>query len=440
MKNDYKDSKFRKWLDQLQQESWELELLISGFAIFGLFMVYKPLSLSIKVANNEGHTFQLIISIIAIIASSILIFNLLLHIILRGIWIGALGLRYVSGDIDYEELNYSEKFTSYLKNKIGSFDKYIAILENYCSVLFAVSFLLIFYMLSVVLSFLYVAAIAQFLIDNESYGGVFNIIGIILLFVFLLGILLTLVDFIGQGILKKNKRISKFYFPVYWLFSYLTLSFLYRPLVYNFLDNKFGKRLTFMLVPAYIAIMILTSVKYQNSNYLEIEKSSSSYYADSRNYDDMLSNDDDFVKIASIPSKVILDPYLKVFIDYTAKVEDQIFSYNEKIKPKTDRRGLNISYIFTDNPYSNSKVRDSLTRAYLNTFNEMYIVVIDSMDYDTNFLITTNNKKYLGFETFLNIKDLSEGKHQLKIKRRKIKNKDTLILTRISIPFWHFKD
>ena len=126
MNNDYKDSKFKRWLDKLQQESWELELLISGFAIFGLITAYEPLSLSIKVADNEGHTFQLIISIIAIIASSILIFNLLLHIILRGLWIGTLGLRYVFGDIDYEELKYSEKFTSYLKNKIGSFDKYIA--------------------------------------------------------------------------------------------------------------------------------------------------------------------------------------------------------------------------------------------------------------------------------------------------------------------------
>jgi len=195
-----------------------------------------------------------------------------------------------------------------------------------------------------------------------------------------------------------------------------------------------------MLVPIYILILILASIKYQNSNYLEIEKSSSSRFADSRNYDDMLNDDDNFVRIASIPSKVILDPYLKVFVDYTEKVEDQIFSYNEKIKPKIDQRGLNISYLFTNNPYDNSIERDSLTREYLKTFNEMYIIVIDSMDYDTNFLITTNNKKDLGFETFINIKDLSEGKHQLKINRRKIKDKDTIIITRISIPFWHFKD
>ena len=34
MSNNYKDSKFKELLNKLQQESWQLELLISGFAMF----------------------------------------------------------------------------------------------------------------------------------------------------------------------------------------------------------------------------------------------------------------------------------------------------------------------------------------------------------------------------------------------------------------------
>ena len=37
MSRDYKNSAFKELLDRLQQESWQLELLISGFAIFGGF-------------------------------------------------------------------------------------------------------------------------------------------------------------------------------------------------------------------------------------------------------------------------------------------------------------------------------------------------------------------------------------------------------------------
>lgn len=39
-----KDKKgFAKWLETLQQESWQLELIISGFAIFLLVGTYDPL-------------------------------------------------------------------------------------------------------------------------------------------------------------------------------------------------------------------------------------------------------------------------------------------------------------------------------------------------------------------------------------------------------------
>jgi hypothetical protein len=438
MSNDYRDPVFKKWLDQLQQESWQLELIISGFAIYGLFMAYEPLSLSAKVAENEQHLYQLIISVIGLIACSILIFNLLLHVILRGLWIGALGLRYVSGDIDYDKLNYSPKFTNFLKKKIGSFDKYIATLEDYCSILFAVSFLLIFYVLGIVVSFVSIVVIAVYLIDNDAENGFLNTFGIILLLVVLFGMFLTLIDFIGQGILKKNKWISKIYFPIYRLFSLLTLSFLYRPLVYNFLDNKFGKRVTFMLIPIYAIIIFIASIDYQNSNYLELDRSSSSNYANSRNYDDLLSDDDSFVRIASIPSKVIHESFLKVFVDYSENLESQIFSYNKGLKPENDRRGLNFKNIFTSNPFENSKKQDSLTLEYLNSFNEMIIVMIDSTNYDNDFLIATNSKKQMGFETFINIKDLQEGKHLLKINRRKIKDKDTITVRNISIPFWYF--
>ena len=85
----------------------------------------------------------------------------MIHVILRGLWIGALGLRYVSGDIEFDKLNYQNKFTGYLKKKIVSFDRYVARLENYCSVMFAVSFLLIFYVISIFMVIISIVIIAR---------------------------------------------------------------------------------------------------------------------------------------------------------------------------------------------------------------------------------------------------------------------------------------
>ena len=100
MSEDYNKPAFKKLLQKLQEESWQLELLISGFAIFGLFSAYEPLKFAIIEATNDGIIHKAIIAKIAFTSCTILLFNLLLHVLLRGLWIGALGLRYVSGDIE----------------------------------------------------------------------------------------------------------------------------------------------------------------------------------------------------------------------------------------------------------------------------------------------------------------------------------------------------
>ena len=162
MNNDYRSPAFKKWLDKLQTESWQLELIISGFAIYGLILTFEPIEIKMMFAQFRDNKLDGVIWSIVGMASYILTFNLVVHVLLRGLWIGAIGLRYVSGDIDYQKLNYSEKFTKFLKRKVGSFDRYIAKLENYCSVLFAISFLLIFILLGSFFSSLWLQQLAIF--------------------------------------------------------------------------------------------------------------------------------------------------------------------------------------------------------------------------------------------------------------------------------------
>ncbi len=441
MSTNYKDKKFQELLDKLQQESWQLELIISGFAIFALFTVYPKITLALQVAQNDNEIPYFVIMLIALIACSILLFNLLVHVILRGLWIGALGLRYVSGDIDFESLNYHNRFTKYLKKKIVSFDKYVATLENYCSVLFAVSFLLIFYVISITMMILAIVAISILILDNDSLPKTPRIIiGVILLVFFSFGAIFTFLDFITQGYLKKKNWLSKIYFPFYWVFSFVTLTFLYRPLVYNFLDDRFTKRLSFFLVPAYITILIFTSFKYKKSNYLHRPKNlSSTIYLDKREYDNLLTKEKDFVKRASIQSKVITDPFVKIFRVFDENVENNIYKYHPSLKPKEDERGFKSGIHFSDGNNFSSKKRDSLSKKYLAVFNSMYKVQIDSINYKTDFLISKNKQNQIGFETYISTSKLIKGKHTLKLNRSKIKESDTTQVTDAIIPFWYFK-
>ncbi|TYA71362.1 hypothetical protein [Seonamhaeicola marinus] len=440
MNNDYNNPAFKKLLQKLQEESWQLELLISGFAIFGLFTAYEPLSVSAMEAKNAQQIYKFIISIVALISCAILIFNLLLHVLLRGLWIGALGLRYVSGDIDYDSLNYSRRFTKYLKIKVGSFDKYIGILENYCSIIFAISFLLIFYVLALTFTIIVIALIGNYIIGNDALPSwISKGVGIVLMLFVTFGALLTFFDSITQGLLKKKNWISKVYFPIYWVFSFITLSFLYRPIIYNFLDNKFGKRLSAFLVPLFILLFFATSFKYNNSNYFNGDLRSTTFTLNNHNYEDLFDEKLEEINRVFIQSKVISDPYIKVFVKYDDNIEDRMFYYNPGLKPKKDIRGIKSDIQISNNWISSGK-KDSLQNAYVKTFNSIYFISIDTLKLNTEFLVGKTKKGTLGFETYLGTSSLSEGKHILNLKRYRIKEKDTAILTIARIPFWYYKN
>ena len=444
MSEDYTKPAFKKLLQKLQEESWQLELLISGFAIFGLISAYDPLKIGIIEATNQGVLHRAIIAQVAWVSCIILLFNLLLHVLLRGLWIGALGLRYVSGDIDYDELNYSEKFTTYLKKKVGSFDRYIARLENYCSIIFAISFLLIFYMLALTFTIIAIVLTAEYVIDNDNLPGwLSKVLGIPLIIFIVLGMFLTFIDFVTQGWLKKKKWISKLYFPFYLVFSFITLSFLYRPIVYNFLDNKFGKRVSLVLFPIFILVVMLSSLNHNFSNYFSEHVSANTYTTSDRNYEDLVAKDDElFIDEAAIQSKIITENYVKVYIKLSESIENNIFKFNKGLKPENDTRGITsdvaIGYNNGKSDWGNNRKRlDSIRKDYIKTFNELYYVDIDSLTFDSDFVV---NKNKLGFETYLPTRSLSSGKHILNVRYKILKEKDTLNRKMKSILFWYYPD
>jgi len=436
MSNDYTKPEFKELLKRLQEESWQLELLISGFAIFGLITVFPTIQLAMMDAQNSQQIYTFVILLISWISCSILIFNLLLHVLLRGLWIGALGLRYVSGDIDYDSLNYSEKFTKYLKKRVGSFDKYIATLEDYCSVIFAISFLLIFYVLAITFTVIAIALIVSQLLDNDDLPGWLSKgVGISLILFFVFGMFFTFIDFITLGFLKKKKWISRIYFPMYWVFSFVTLSFLYRPLVYNFLDNKFGKRLSFALLPFYLLIAITLTLRYKTSNYLDVNANSTEIIGNSSNYEDSLG-EGGFIDDVAIQSKVISDAYVKVFILFSEYIEDRMYHYNEGLKPIVDDRGLGTNMTF-NNTFVD---KDSLRGEYIKTFNNIYSVKLDTIYKKGDFIFAENKDNKLGFESYISTKNLLDGKHVLKVNRMSIQKQDTSYYNVATIPFWYLKD
>ncbi|TKD58923.1 hypothetical protein [Flavobacterium sp. ASW18X] len=444
MNTDYRTPSFKRFLDALQQQSWELELLLSGFVLYGLFNAIEPLREQGAIANYIGNELSVFSHSLALVSVYILIFNLITHIILRGLWIGSLGLRYVSGDINYEKLNYSKKFEKHLAKNIGPFDRYIANLENYCSIIFALTFLLIFYFFSFFIVLAINSILLHTLITSKGYPDWLQVLSVIIFMVLNLGGIIVFIDFITQGLLKKNKWVSKLYFPIYWVFSFITFSFLYRALTYNFLDNKFGKRIIFFLLPIYIIIALIVNIEYSNTNYFNDLETSNNVFAHKNSYRDMLTKKQDMPGKMVIPSKLIQNNYLEITLPYSKDLDDLVFNFDSILKPEIDKRGIrtelfNLTINNSDSSMANSKKLSSLRKKYLKVFNQMHYFTIDGVMRDADFIATTDERDLLGFITYLNIRDLNEGNHVINLVRKK-KEKDSLVVTvEETIPFWYFK-
>jgi len=272
--------------------------------------------------------------------------------------------------------------------------------------------------------------------DNEP-GSLAFWVSIPLLVFLAFGMLLTFIDFVTQGWLKRKKWTTKIYYPFYWVFKFLTLSFLYRPMIYNFLDIKFGRRLSYLIVPIYIAILLLTGIGYSTSNYIDADINSSALVANRKNYNNLIEKKEDFVFLASIPDKVITDPYLQVFVDYGGNVEDDVFYFNKALKPENDKRGLHSPFT---KGMVDERVRDSLLSTYVSTLEEMYQFRVDSTLYETHLVLTSNKRNQKGYESVLDLKGMARGKHMLEIKRKTHLADSVYHKKIISIPFWYYPE
>ena len=127
------------------------------------------------------------------------------------------------------------------------------------------------------------------------------------------------------------------YYPIYRYFGFLTFASLYRPLYYNLIDHKLGRRLAIMILPIALAIVILMSLQYVTDAYMPSELSThteQAYLYDS--YEDIALEDvtDDR---PSIRSQVVKDNYLPLFVPYLPTSHDEtIKSICPELEPGYD--------------------------------------------------------------------------------------------------------
>jgi hypothetical protein len=427
-------SRLAEWLDKLARESWQLELIISGFAIFLLAGIYEPLQGMGDSIERLNLSFRMQVALglpFGILKASwyILLINLCVHVLFRGLWISTVGLRSVSDDIDFEALKLQPRFDRFLQRRIGSFDRYIERLEKICSVLFAFTFLILFMLLALVGVIVLLSMVNLLLRDWLGLGNHW-IAETINIFLFFCGFL-YFIDFVTLARLKRVRWLAPVYYPAYRFFSLVTLAVLYRPLYYNLIDNRFGRGVGLLLVPYVLFLMVASSLSYGTDAYFP--NTSGQVILKTSYYDD-LRPEDEFSQLASIPSRYVDNGFLELFLPYDPGDDDESI---QAICPDLQAAritGLKLSGVINLTTTIQGVNTDSLLLCMGGIHR---ILVDDSLHADPPWHFYTHPKREdNGLLTILDVQYLPRGEHLLRLETRRVGEEALEWKESARIPFW----
>ncbi|MEO0732804.1 MAG: hypothetical protein AAFZ52_08220, partial [Bacteroidota bacterium] len=412
----------KSWLDAIQQESWQLELLISGFVLFLLTSGWGPIvdmeyDLYLQKETEIDSDFLELAYYVFRTAYLSLLLCLMVHVVLRGVWIAAVGLRSVSGEIDYESLRFQDRFTDRLRRRLGSFDEYIERLERNCSVIFSFAFLLIFCFLSLVtctvaVTFLQKASmwiIGQEYTSNSVFGGA----GVIS-FVLALSSIVYCLDFITLGLLKRSRWTARPYYYIYIFMGWITLARFYRPLYYNLIDNRFGRRLAFFLPVIILLILVGVSVIQVRYDYFPYQVGDGKIWLDANSYDDEDGNPLDRMWRMTLASRYANNNYVEAFIPYRPAYHNDRL---RRIDPEIEAMqyvGFKLKGAFKAGTQHN---RDADAEQILVAFDKFFKLSInDSLPVNVPPLFHFHpEREQAGVTYVIPVHDLPVGRHALKV-------------------------
>ena len=377
-----------QWLEQIQQDSWQLELLISGLALYGVYNGIEKIEdylffVNINSSDEVIDSLLMFLYGLFYVGWRIFFFNLLIHVILRGLWIASIGLRYVSDDIDFEELDYAPVYTEYLKKKIGSYDEFIEKIEKLCSIMFAFTFLIFLFFVSLAV-FTYSAMLP--IVYIQSFNEWWEVIILLIIFIYLLCGIIVAIDFLTLGSLKKIRDpwFVKIYSPIFKFVSYASLSFLYRPLLYNFLDQKYTRRFLLLAIPYVIVIAFGDSLftQYMHPHKDNIDNLvEEGLIINDYHYQDLL--DERLFDMSSYERKKYInqnmpstqlsnyhvkDGQLEIFFKTNTRFINELLSDKHNLSP-IYKEGL-VSNLFSDHEIENKEVL-AIQRGYLSQYSTM---------------------------------------------------------------------
>lgn len=332
------------------------------------------------------------------------ILGLVIHLVIRAIWVGLVGLSYsFPGGIDHERLKYSDRFREKLK-QIPDYESIIISLEKLASSVFSISFLLFMCILGTyfyILVLLILPLVFLPLLTGMEFDGIYtDIYTIAILIVGFIGLL----DFLSLGyVLKRIPRIAAVYWPIYRVVSIFTLARLYRSIYYSFVSN-FAR----WKIVAFLCVFVICSffwfANILNRTYpgdsisrIKLWNNRSGYSVFNGYYDDQ--NEEKYSIRAQIQSDIITGNTVRLFVAANVEREKDIREYS------------GMDSLLQKNPGFDP---DSLALEAFGSFYHIHLgdSLLTDLTWKFHYKAHTRQKGYL---SYIDIKDLPAGLYELKV-------------------------
>ena len=411
------------WLKQVQNMSWEPEIFISGGAIIFLFTMTDDFGNLGKLNSHVGGFLSPIIIFQSFIVINIIKIAFSIHLILRGVWTGLIGLSFAyPKGINEEKLKFRGRFLRDLQSAPKPAAAILK-LEKICSMIFSFTFMFATMFVGFTLLFLFGIEFFDVLgidIRGSDENWQSYKIGIILL------ALIGLIE-LFTGFLKRTKYISTIYYPIYRVFNILTLGFLYRN-TYYLISSNVNKLLivSFFIGISFFGYHMAKSdmmqvfpyqgghQSYFDERLYKLSPRFGKHYMKFNNYDNLRAEGDLIAGVSgvnfSLNSDIILKGPLKLFIAYDQKLD-------ALIDPNCESKGIHEGM-------PTPELRNMVADQHLNCITSLFRISIDAMIYnDIQWQYTRHpSTEQEGIVCYLSVRDLEKGLHQLHIEIPMIEN------------------
>ncbi|AQG80524.1 hypothetical protein [Spirosoma montaniterrae] len=430
-------------LHDLTTQSWNLELVISGAALFATLQIpallnegfdYFQYNLLSHTSGARGVFPVLVLSMIKA-TCYVLFLAFLVNFVMRAFWVGLVGLLAVyPAGVQYDRLPLSTPSSrKRMADELGPLDRYILQLDRRCNVVFAVAFLLVIFLFLIATAYVFLLggySVLQAFVPVSVLNGI-KIASQIAYGVFMLTVLLVMIKKVREhpigekvhGAMMSGGKLA--YLGMYkpYLFIYNTFS-----------SNIPRKQLTqyasgvVLVLFAFIVVEVSSDVgRIRQGASLINQRHLFSTRVDSLLFDpNSYDNQRDpsmFVSAASVQADVIRDPYVRLYVAYPKALDTLLTEaakepiWNDSLSLEEGRRRRA--------EWSHSQIGQLLQ-----------IHVNDSLYKQPDFLFTElGEHQQRGWQTVLIPTNLKTGKNLIRVSvKTTVPNHPEELA---AIPFWY---